>query len=159
MKHFFEVSHHKASVKVSINSFMMGSLIFILTLVWTLSPSKFIIQMIAQIVLAIPLLFVSSLAYAKIGHKQKEEQGWDTFGWFTNNIGSIFILNVVGLMTGTIYKELALFYFLLTIILMGVYSSINVFYNKQVLKEKLFKFLFFVLVMFLGGILPIILYY
>jgi len=159
MKHFFEVSHHKASVKVSINSFMMGSLFFILTLVWTLSPSKFIIQMIAQIVLAIPLLFVSSLAYAKIGHQEKEEQGWDTFGWFTNNIGSIFILNVVGLMTGTIYKELAIFYFLLTIVLMATYSAINVFYNRKVLKEKLFKFLFFVLIMFLGGILPIILYY
>ncbi len=155
MKQFFETNTHKASARVTINSFMMGSLFFILTLVWSLNPSKFSIYLIAQIVLAIPFLFVSSLAYAKIGY-WKEIKMWDTFGWFTNNIGSIFILNVVGLMTAAIYKNLALLYFVLIIVLMAIYSIINVVYKPETLKEKLFKFAFFLFILILGGVLPVI---
>lgn len=153
MKRFFETNSHKASARVTINSFMMGSLFFILTLVWSLNPSKFNIYLIAQIVFAIPLLFVSSLAYAKIGYWQDIKM-WDVFGWFTNNIGSIFILNVVGLMTVTVNRNLAMLYFLLIIILMAIYSVINVIYKPDTLKEKLFKFSFFLLILISGGILP-----
>ena len=153
MKRFFETNTHKASARVTINSFMIGSLFFILTLVWSLNPSKFSIYLVAQIVFAIPLLFVSSLAYAKIGYWQDIKM-WDAFGWFTNNIGSIFILNVVGLMTVTVNRNLAALYFLLIIILMAIYSVINVVYKPATLKEKLFKFSFFLLILISGGILP-----
>jgi len=154
MKDIFETNSNKASTKITINSFMMGSLFFILTLIWTLSPERFSIFIVAQIVLAIPMLFVSSLAYAKIGYWEKVEL-WDVLGWFTNNLGSIFILNAVGLMTAQLYKIVAISYFLLLILLMAVYSAINVIYRKKTLKEKIFKFAFFVAVLFFGGILPL----
>ncbi|MCX6723612.1 MAG: hypothetical protein NT155_00350 [Candidatus Staskawiczbacteria bacterium] len=154
MKDIFQINSNKASSKVTINSFMMGSLFFILTLIWTLNPSKFSVFIIAQIVLAIPMLFVSSLAYAKIGHWEKVEL-WDILGWFTNNIGSIFILNAVGLMTAQIYKSIAVCYFALLILLMAVYSIINVVYRRSTLKEKIFKFAFFVFILALGGIVPL----
>ena len=154
MADIFHTNASKASSKVTINSFMMGSLFLILSLIWTLNPSRFNILIIAQIVLAIPLLYVSSLAYTKIGHWEKVEL-WDILGWFTNNIGSIFILNSVGLMTAQFYKGLAISYFLLLIILMGIYSIINVIYRPRTLKEKIFKFAFFVFVLTLGGITPL----
>lgn len=154
MSDIFETNASKASSKVTINSFMMGSLFFVLTLIWTLNPSKFSLFMVAQIVLAIPMLFVSSLAYAKIGHWEKVKL-WDVLGWFTNNIGSIFILNAVGLVTAQIYFNVAIIYFTLLIILMAIYSTINVIYRKRTLKEKIFKFAFFVFVLTLGGILPL----
>jgi len=156
MKDIFQTNQHKASSKVTINSFMMGSLSFILTLILAISPSKFGIFVIAQIVLAIPLLFVSSLAYTKIGH-WKEVALWDALGWFTNNIGSIFIINAIGLITAQLYEEVAWAYFILMIILMAIYSAINVVYRKKTLLEKIFKFAFFVLVLVLGGIVPLIL--
>ena len=156
MKDVFQTNANKASTKVTINSFMMGSLFFVLTLIWTLNPSRFSIFIVAQIVLAIPMLFVSSLAYAKIGYWEKVEL-WDILGWFTNNVGSIFILNAVGLVTAQIYKNVAFLYFLLLIILMAIYSIINVVYRKKTLKEKIFKFLFFVFVLTVGGILPLLL--
>jgi hypothetical protein len=52
---------------------MMGSLFFILTLVWTLGVQKFNGFIIGQLVMAIPLLFVSSLAYAKVSYREKNK--------------------------------------------------------------------------------------
>ena len=150
----FVTNPQKASAKVTINSFMMGSLFFIFTLIWTLNPQKFSLFIVAQIVLAIPLLFVSSLAYAKIGYREQTKL-WDTFGWFTNNTGTIFILNAVGLMTITVSRELALLYFATIVVLMAMYSSINLIHKPTALWEKFFKFLFFVAILSLGGIAPL----
>lgn len=149
----FETNPQKANSKVTINSFMMGGLFFILTLIWTLNPTKFSIFAIAQIVFAIPFLFVSSLAYSKIGYWEKTE-AWNTLGWFTNNIGNIFIINVVGLITKTVSQNITFVYFVLVIILMSVYSVINVAYDRTTLREKIFKFVFFIFFLIVGGIIP-----
>ena len=154
MRSIFKTNPTKASVRVNINSLMMGSLFFILTLIWTLNPLKFSVFIIAQIVYAIPLLFVSSLAYSKIGYSE-DTRTWDSLGWFSNNIGSIFILNVVGLMTATLFRTIAFSYFGLIVLLMGIYSIINVSHRQNQSKEKLFKYIFFVAVLVLGGILPL----
>jgi len=152
----FTTNPEKASARVTINSFMMGSLFVILTLIWSLNPGRFSYATIVQLVLAIPLLFVSSLTYAKIGYWQ-ETKLWDTYGWFTNTIGTLFIINVAGLITATLYKNLAIFYFVLTILLMAIYSAVNVVYRPASFKEKLFKFLFLVVIIVLGGLLPVVL--
>ena len=135
---------------------MMGSLFFVLGLVWTTNsadPLKSNIFTVSEIILAIPLLYVSSLAYSKIGYSEKYPL-WDTFGWFTNNMGSIFILNVVGLMTASIHEYIALAYFSLILILMAIYSTINIVSQPHKKSEKIFKFLFFLLVLVVGGLLP-----
>lgn len=150
----FKTNPGKAAGKVSINSFMMGNLFFILTLIWTLSPEKFSSVLILQLVLAIPLLFVSSLAYAKVAYWQ-ETKLWDRLGWITNHFGSVFILNVVGLIAATFSRDLAFIYFGLSLFLMFVYSLINVIYKPSALGEKIIKFLLFVAVMFVGGVLPL----
>jgi hypothetical protein len=154
-KEMFGINPSKAANKLTINSFMMGSIFLIFSLIWTLSPEKFSYFIIFQIVMSIPLLYISSLAYSKVAY-WKESKQWNTFGWFTNNVANIMLLNVVGLMIPKIFKNMALFYFLVIIALMLVYSSINVFYDKNSFKEKLFKFLFLVLGLLIGGILPIL---
>jgi hypothetical protein len=135
---------------------MMAGLFVIFTLIWTLNPAKFGIFIVSQIVLAIPLLFVSSLSYSKLGY-WKEFKLWEILGWFTNNTGNIFILNVAGLMAASVNRNLALIYFALIIILMFIYSSINVFYRRSTLKEKIFKFSYFIVILAIGGILPLFL--
>jgi len=151
----FETNPAKAANKLAINSFMMGSVFFIFTLIWTLSPEKFSSLIIAELVFSIPLLFVSSLSYSKIAY-WKETALWDSFGWFTNNIANICLLNVVGLMVAQIFKIMAIYYFSTVILLMFIYSAINVIYGPHLFKEKLFKFLFIVGGLILGGILPIL---
>lgn len=154
-KDMFLTNPQKASTRVTINSFMMGSLFFIFTLIWTLNPERFSIFIISQIVLAIPLLFVSSLAYSKIGY-WKDVKAWEALGWFTNNVGNIFILNAVGLMTARVDRMLAIAYFALMIILMTVYSSINIYYRRWAMRQKLLKFGYFLFVMLLGGLIPLL---
>jgi hypothetical protein len=156
-KYVFDTNTHKAAMQVSLNSIMMGSLFFILTLLWTLDPHRFSPVILTQIVLAIPLLFVSTLAYAKIGYwKESEQEPWEALGWFTNNVGNIFILNSVGLMAATVYPQIANAYFVLIIFLMTVYSWINVYLRPRTLGEKMFKFLFFMMVLVFGGLLPLL---
>jgi hypothetical protein len=151
----FQTNPSKAANKLTINSFMMGSTFFIFTLIWTLNPEKFSYLIIAQIVMSIPLLYVSSLAYSKIAY-WKETRLWDSFGWFTNNLANIMLLNVIGLMVSQMFRPMALLYFGLIIFLMLIYSAINVIYSKHTFKQKLFKFLFLVVGLLIGGILPIL---
>jgi hypothetical protein len=145
----------KASTRVSINAFMMGSLFFILTLVWTLNPQKFSFIIISQLVLAIPLLFISSLAYSKVGY-WKTHEVWDRFGWITNTIGNIFVMNVTGLITATIFPKLAIIYFALTIFLVFVYYLLNILYSKHTAKERILKFVLFLVIIYIGGINPLL---
>ena len=133
----------------------MGGLFFILTLIWTNGPAKFNIFTLIQLIMAIPLLYVSSLAYSKISYS--EEVGmWDALGWFTHNIGSVIVLNAVGLMTISLSRNITLLYFFLLILLMAIYSTINMVYNPKEQGEKIFKFFFFLLVVIVGGLLPLL---
>lgn len=155
-RNIFKANPEKAASRVTINSFMIGSLFFVFTLIWTLNPHKFSQLVIFQLVLAIPMLFVSSLAYAKVGYR-KEIEHWDMLGWYTNNIGNTFVLNVVGLLVATEYPWIAYVYFLSILALMLMYSIINVVINPETLGEKIFKYLFFVFFIFALGIFPLLL--
>ena len=144
----------KSASRVSITSFMIGSLLLILTLIWTLKPENFSIILIYQLVLAIPLLFVSSLAYAKVGYWTHHEN-LDRFAWITNTTGNIFTINVIGLIALTFSKNLAWAYFILVIILIGIYYTLNVIAKPYTLKEKIIKFIIFILIIITGGIWPL----
>ncbi len=155
-KDTFRTNPHKASARVAINSFMSAAIFLTLSIIWLQKVEKEIpIIIIVQLVFAIPLLFVSSLAYSKIGYYE-EVRHWEKFAWILNNLGNIFVLNVVGIFTKGINQTIALLYFVLTILLMLVYTTINIILNRHTIRERIFKFLFFVTVLFLMGILPVI---
>lgn len=154
-KFIFETKPEKASAKLAINGFMIGSLFLILTLIWTLSPNRFGPIVIGQLMIAAPLLFVSSLAYAKLGY-WRETRLWDTYGWLTNTIGNALIFNAIGLMTGTIYRGIAIAFFITLILLMLIYTLINTRYNPDQARQKAFKFIFFAAIILIGGIVPLL---
>jgi len=151
----FQTNPHKSANKVVINSFMMGALFFILTIILTLSPEKFPNLVTYQIVLAIPLLYVSSLAYAKISYS-KDTELWDALGWYTSNLGNIFVFNAIGLLANQFSRSLALDYFLLFIALMTIYTGINIKLNPATWFERAYKFLFLILIMILGGLMYVL---
>ena len=154
-KRIFRTNPQKASARVAINSFMIASLFVVLSIILTLGSRSFPPIAMAQLVLAIPFLFVSSLAYAKIGY-WNETKLWDMFGWFTNNFGNVFILNAIGLMVAITHKPIAFVYFAITVVLMFFYSFVNVIYAPYLLREKMLKFLLFFIVLFFGGIIPLL---
>lgn len=151
----FKTNPQKSANKVTINSLMMGSLFFILTLIITLDPDKFSPAIIFQLFLAIPLLYVSSLAYSKIGYYE-ETYEWDVLGWFTNTIGNLFVVNAIGLLALKFSQILAALYFSLFCLLMIIYTAINIRRNKKILHEKIFKLVFLLIIVFFGGILFIL---
>lgn len=154
-EYIFKTNPQKSANKVTINSFMMGSLFFVLTLIITLSPNKLSSPIIFQLFLAVPLLYVSSLAYSKIGY-WKETYEWDALGWFTNTVGNLFVINAIGLLALEFSRTLSYIYFSLFCLLMIIYTFINIRQNKKILTEKIFKLVFLLVIVFLGGILFIL---
>lgn len=152
----FRTNPEKAMMKVSIGSAMIGVLFFVLTFILTFGYKNFNFLAIVQLVLAVPLLYVSTLAHAKIAY-WKETMLWDIYGWLAGNIGNTIILNAIGLMIGNISKNLAFAYFGLLVVLMFGYSWINIVYNRKSLNQKILKFIFFLAIIFFGGILPFLL--
>lgn len=150
-ENFFKTNPQKSANKVTINSFMMGSLFFVLTLIITLDPNKFSHVIIYQLFLAIPLLYVSSLAYSKIGY-WKETYEWDALGWFSNTIGNLFVVNSIGLLSNKFGSTLAYVYFSLFCLLMIIYTFINIKHNNKIWPEKIFKLIFLLIIVFFGGI-------
>lgn len=141
----------KSSSKVTINSYMMGSLFFVLTLVIALNPNNFSPVIITQLVLAIPLLYVSSLAYTKIGY-WKEIRDWDILGWFTNTTGNLMVINAVGLLANEFSSDLAHLYFYLFCFLMLIYTFINLKHNRETWITKIGKLSYLLVVVTVGGL-------
>lgn len=155
-EYIFGTNPEKAASKVAINSFMAGGLFVVFTLIWTLSPKQFSELIILQLVLSIPLLFVSSLAYTKIGY-QKDVMLWDNLAWHTNSIGNAFILNIIGLLVSTEYPYIAILYFTVITILFIIYTAINISLHPHFVWQKIYKFGFFMFLVILLGILPLFL--
>ncbi|HEY4507495.1 MAG TPA: hypothetical protein VJJ47_01285 [Candidatus Paceibacterota bacterium] len=144
----------KAASRVAINGVMLASLFVVLAVVF-LEPEKFSLIVVAEMVLAIPFLFVSSLAYTKIGY-WKEVRFWDSFGYITNTLGNFLLIDSVGLLSYSFSPALAYSYFALIILLMLAYSVINVAYNPKLAYSKALKFAFSTAIVILGGILPLV---
>lgn len=153
-KEIFTTNPEKAASRVAINGVMLASLFVMLAVIF-LEPEKFNFIAIIQMVLSIPLLFVASLVYSKIGY-WKETKIWSSFGYITQSFGNFFIINSIGLIASGISKFLAFSYFGLIILLLASYSLINI-YHKRKFSSQFFKFLFFLIIISLGGILPLLL--
>ena len=152
-KNIFSVNPDKASSRVMLSSTMLSVLFFVLTLILASGPGNFSRPVMIQIVLAIPFLYVSILAYTKIAYKQ-DNYLWDLLGWSSVSMGNSLVLNAIGLMIALIDWPLAVTYFVTLIVLMFLYSAINVYYTR-LWGVKVFKFLFFVLAWLIGGIWPL----
>lgn len=157
-EHLSEQSRKDKSIsRVAINGTMMASLFLMLTLIWTLGPGKFnITYIIAQLVLAIPLLFISSLAYAKVSYRKKYHL-FDRFAWLATTLGNNFILNVAGLMTAAFSKNIALIYFATSFILITIYYIINICDGLNNIREEVAKLLLILAIIVLGGVVPLLL--
>jgi len=145
-----------AESRLHINSFLMGSIFTVLTIIWAFNSDKITNTTIIQMVLSIPLVFFASLSYAKVGYNRSHKV-WYRFGWLTNNIGYLLFLNATGLMVATFSSLIIAFvYFGLLIFLSCTYYILNIISQPGTLKEHLSKLIIFLIVIILGGILPII---
>ncbi len=152
----FAKNPEKADARLHINSFLMGSLFTVLSIIWAFNSNKISTAITLQMVLAIPLILFASLSYAKIGY-ERNHKIWDNFGWITTNIGYILFLNATGLMVIAFSsKIIGIIYFGLVIILASLYYIFNIVSQPGTLKEHLSKIILWLVIIFIGGILPIL---
>lgn len=153
MEDGFTTNPQKAAAKININNILMAACLAVLTILWSFSPERAHPAALAQLVFAIPLLYVSSIAYTKIAYRD-EVKWWDYLGWFTSTTATAGILNVFGILVHTLgYGAMALAYYLLTWALLLVYTLINMRYHPHAIGIKLFKFFYFVALQFAFGLL------
>ena len=152
------LSRVKGSDRIQINNILAAACVTILSVLLGLSGVQFSAWMVVQLALATPLLVTSSLAYAKTGYRDaKEYSVWDSLGWATLSLGYIMLLNALAIMLYTTSYSAASWWFIgVTILLFVVYSVLDVRASKKRLKEKSWKLGFYLALMFLGAILPML---
>lgn len=148
--------HEQVSSRLMINTRLLGVAITIFVLIVTLKSEILTDNKIItyELVLAIPFLLTSSLARSKLGYSSRPEK-WNFLGWITYIIGYALLLNVIGIIVA-LYLDLnlAILFFVISWILSIVYSTIEVSYKKEKLKERIFKDSFFILLQLFLGLLP-----
>lgn len=147
----------KSTTRVNLNSAMIGVIFTILTLIWSLKPENFNIFIIYQLVLAIPLLFISSLAYTKIGYSSNIKL-FDRFAWFATTFGTNMVLNTAALIAGTFYRPLGFLYLLVMLLGVTGYYTINIITGSHVYNQVIKLSVIYLIIIF-GGLLPLFLYY
>jgi len=153
-----ELSRVKGSDRIQINNILAAACVTILSVLLGLSGVQFSAWMVVQLALATPLLVTSSLAYAKTGYRDAREYPvWDSLGWATLSLGYVMLLNALAIMLYTTSYSAASWWFIgVTILLFVVYSVLDVRASKKRLKEKSWKLGFYLALMFLGAILPML---
>lgn len=152
------LSRVKGSDRIQINNILAAACVTILSVLLGLSGVQFSAWMVVQLASATPLLVTSSLAYAKTGYRDaKEYPVWDSLGWATLSLGYVMLLNALAIMLYTTSHSTASWWFIgVTILLFVVYSVLDVRASKRRLKEKSWKLVFYLVLMFLGAILPML---
>lgn len=147
-----EANPYKASAKMGINSSLIGICLTIFGVLWAFAPERLSIEILLQIIFAIPLLYISSNAYAKIAY-WKKVKFWDYLGWFTGTTATAFVLNLVGILTFSLgHPIMTLTYFLTLWSLLVIYTIINSYHNPGAVKINVFKLAYFILIQLIFGI-------
>ena len=145
----------KASNRIGINRSLIAIAIGVFFLTVNLKRQILLEEiLVLQLVLSIPMLLVSTLAYTKVGYREKTER-WNNLAWITFIIGYTFQLNIIGILLSDIVgKNMAIIYFVVTWIVSLIYSLIDISYDKSAWKERVFKDIIFTLVLVVLGVLP-----
>jgi L-asparagine transporter-like permease len=153
-----DVRRAKGSDRIQINNILAAACIAILSVLLGLSGKQFSNWMVMQLAAATPLLVTSSLAYAKISYRDPREYPvWDGLGWVTLSLGYIMLLNALAIMLCTSgYPTVSWCFISVAVLLFVAYSMLDVKANKKNLREKGRKLGFYLALMFLGAILPIL---
>ena len=153
-----DLGRSKGSDRIQVNNILAAACVTMLSVLLSFSDKQFSDWMVVELAAATPLLVTSSLAYAKISYRDaKETPIWDNLGWATLSLGYIALLNALAIVLYATNHPAASWWFMgVTILLFVVYSVLDVKADRKTLKEKVWKLGFYLALMFLGAILPIL---
>jgi hypothetical protein len=148
----------KGSDRIQINNILAAACTAILSVLLGLSGTRFSGWMVVQLAAATPLLITSSLAYAKLGYRDvKEYPIWDTMGWVTLSLGYNMLLNSLAIMLyNSGYAAVCWWFIGIILALFITYSVADIVAKKKRWKEKTWKLAFYLALIGLGAVLPIL---
>jgi len=111
---------------------------------------------IGLLVTSLPLFYKSSEAFEKIAYRPNPK--WKWFAKILHISATALEFNAIALLLYTISIELALFFFGITWLIEGIYTSLDIAERKKNFKKRIFKTLLFIGLQLLFG-LSILLYY
>jgi hypothetical protein len=132
----------KSSTRININSMLVGVAATVLFIVISFNPK--ILQenfwLSLQLVLIIPFLIISSLAYSKLGYK-KEQKKWNLVAWVCFIIGYSFMINVIAILIsiiGLVFIGATLI--TINLILHYIYAAMDHRYGDGSIREEFMKY-------------------
>lgn len=141
----------KATSRINLSLFLLTVSVTAFFLIINLKEELFYNKiLLMQLILAIPLLLTSTLAYSKIGYRDKVER-WDLLGWVTFTFGYAFGVNVIGILVGDIISvPLGLIFFAISWLLVIIYYFVDISYEKNTFRVSISKILLFILICLIG---------
>ena len=136
------------------NTFLLSTAIFaFFTTINLRKDLLFQKVLLAQLVLSMPLLMTSTLAYSKVGYRDRIER-WNLLGWMTFILGYAFIMNVIGILVANVISPvLSIVFFASSCGLTLVYSIVDISYKRGVARERIAKDLLFITLQVVLGLL------
>jgi small-conductance mechanosensitive channel len=153
-----EYAKAKGSDRIQVNNILSAVCIGVLSVLLTVSPARVGTWVLGQLAIAVPCLITSSLAYSKTAYRPESEyRTWDFLAWITHSVGYLFVLNSVALLAYASNYAVAAWLFIgAAATLFVVYSVIDIALKGRRLKEKVLKLAFYLVLLFVGSVLPIL---
>ncbi len=145
-----------SSKRIDINLRLLGTAFAVFTFIIALRPAilKDNIPLALQLTLAIPLLITSTLVRTK-QYNHHEYKNWNAFGYATFILAYTMMINVVGILLSVLVSlYVGLVFFFVNMLMAVIYSYFEVYYDRQAMKSRLYKDLFFLLMLILLGVYP-----
>jgi hypothetical protein len=147
----------KSNSRLFMNTTLIGVAFTIFALLFSLQSGVLTSSQILtmQLVLSVPFLLTSTLADTKLSYTFHERH-WESLAWSCFIVGYCFLLNVVGILVYHLIGFLpAILFFVVNIALTLAYSAVEISYNPSVVGRRVAKDIFFILLVFILGIVPI----
>lgn len=107
-----------------------------------------------ELTIAIPIFFSSIFASKKLAYTKKPKI-WNQVSSITFKVGYAFLISVVGILLSSLVDiSVGIVFFALNVLIALGYSALEVVENKENLKSRFYRDLFFIFLIILFGVLP-----
>jgi hypothetical protein len=148
----------KSESRLNTNLFLLTIAVTLFTFIIAINPAlvKSNIFLSLQLTLSIPLFCSSIFARAKLAYTSRIKM-WNDYGFITFIIAYSFMINSIGILLSSLVSVfVGIIFFVVNIMSPLFYSFFEIRENRNKLKSRICKDLFFIAILIIMGILPIL---
>ena len=146
----------KSESRSNINLGLLSTCLLLFTFIISINPDILMKSLFLsiQLSLSIPFFMGAIFARTKLAYA-KNPQIWDKLGFIEFILGYGFLVNAIGIMMELLLTPLiGILYFIVNILGALIYSAMDIKSEGRNMKDRIYKDLFFILILIFLGILP-----